>query len=169
MNVRMNKPLGLATAPGSLTLGGFYQFGYVTREMDPALDLLGARYGVKRFQRIRLGEAMETAYAWTGRTMIEVIAAGEGAHPLYYDHVPEEPGILRLHHLGYRIGTREEWNRLQETIVRLGLEVPHKDTFYDGELSFTYVDTRAELGIYSEYVIMTGAAEHVYDEVPQNA
>lgn len=37
-----------------------------------------------------------------------------------------------------------------------------------GDLKYVYVDTRQELGIFSEYVLIKGTAVTMYDDVPRN-
>lgn len=151
-----------------LPMGGFYQFGYVTRDLDAATALLRDRYGVACYRRARPSDWMETAHAWTGTSMIEVIAPGEGAPALYLDYLPSEAGTVRLHHLGRRIDSVEDWAVLEDAIRASGLDMPFGGAAMGGDLRFAYVDTRADLGIYSEYVCLTGAAAALYDDIPHN-
>ncbi|QTH22620.1 VOC family protein [Rhizorhabdus wittichii] len=150
----------------ALPLTGFYQFGFVTRDLDAATARLGERYGIARFRRKQANPWMQTAHAWAGDTMIEIIAVNAEAPPLYRDHLPDD-GIARLHHLGYRIADQAGWAALEEAISASGLAVPMKGAVMDGHLRYAYVDTRADLGIYTEYVCLTGPAERIYDDVPR--
>jgi hypothetical protein len=156
------------SAQAILPMGGFYQFGYVTREIEPALATLGAMFGISKVRRRRSSEWMETAHAWTGRTMIEVIAPGEDAPPLFTQYLPARAGVLQLHHLGHRIETAGDWAYLEQAIHDHQLEVPFAGSLMDGQLHYAYVDTRAALGIYTEYVCLSGAALRIYDDVPQS-
>lgn len=150
-----------------LPLTDFYQLGFVTRDLGRATELLGGRYGIRRFRRKRANDWMESAHAFAGETMIELIAVGEGAPPLYTAHLPADE-TARLHHLGYRIPDTASWERLESAIAGSGLATPLKGAAMDGHLRYAYVDTRADLGIYTEYVCLTGAAERIYDDVPRN-
>jgi hypothetical protein len=154
---------------GVLPLGRFYQFGFVTGDLDRALVLLRDRYGVHRVRRRRRGPALETAHAWTGATMIEVLAVTRAAPPLYSEYLPDDLGALRLHHLGRWIQTASAWRLLENAVQDAGLPVVHHGTTMDGSLHFMYIDTRSDLGIYSEYVWLEDGARSVYDDVPQNA
>jgi hypothetical protein len=150
-----------------LPLGGLYQLGFVTRDLDAAMALLGDRYGIARFRRRRVNAWMETAHAYAGTTMIELIAVGDDAPPLYRDHVSADD-TARLHHLGHRIADVAGWEKLETALAESGLAVPMKGAAMDGHLRYAYVETRADLGIYTEYVWLTGPAEAIYDDVPRN-
>ena len=151
-----------------LPMTGFYQFGYVTRDLDAAKQALRDHFGVVSTRYRKSSEWMETLHAWTGASMIEVIAVGEGAPPLYTDYVPDEPGKLVLHHLGRRIDSVEQWDAMETAVGSLGLDKPMHGAVMDGDLRFAYVDTRALLGIYTEYVYLMGEALKIYDDVPRN-
>lgn len=156
------------SARAVLPLGGFYQFGYVTRDLDAAIDTLRAEFGVERYRRKQSSPWMEAVHAWTGDTQIEVLQLGEGAPRMYLDYVPDAPGELRLQHLGRRVDTLDQWEALERAIARAGLDTPLNATAMDGHLRAVYVDTRALLGIYSEYVFFSGPALSLYDDVPHN-
>ena len=155
-------------APAILPLSGFYQFGYVTRDLDAAVETLRNRFGITRYRRKRNAPWMEAIHAWTGDTQIEVLQLGEGAPPMYTDYIPAEAGALNLQHLGRRIDTAEQWDALMRAIEEGGYETPLNAEAMDGHLRAVYVDTRALLGIYSEYVLLTGPALNLYDDVPRN-
>jgi len=153
---------------GVLPLGRFYQFGYVTRDLDAAAETLRTQFGIERFRRKRNAEWMEALHAWTGDTQIEVLQLGEGAPQMYLDYIPAEPGKLRLQHLGRHIDTIEEWQRLEAVVAKSGFDTPLRANAMEGQLRALYVDTRDLLGIYSEYVYLSGAALNLYDDIPQN-
>ena len=150
-----------------LPLTDFYQFGFVTRDLDAATARLGARYGIASFRRKQANPWMETAHAYVGPSMIEIIAVGTEAPSLYRDDLPDD-GIARLHHLGYRIADPAGWAALEEALAASGLATPMKGAVMDGHLRYAYVDTRADLGVYTEYVCLTGPAERIYDDVPRH-
>lgn len=147
---------------------GFYQFGFVARDLDRACVMLGRRFGVTRFRRKRTSEWMESAHAWTGSTMIEVIGIGERAPALYADGLPQDAAAVRLHHHGYRLATCEDWEALNRHVDACGWATPMRGAVMEGQLNYLYVDTRADLGVYCEFVFLSGAATAIYDDVPQN-
>jgi len=111
---------------------------------------------------------IEALHAWTGDTQIEVLQLGEGAPRMYLDYVPAAAGGLRLQHLGRYIDTLKEWESLERAVTQAGFDTPLRGNAMDGQLRALYVDTRDLLGIYSEYVYLSGAALKLYDDVPQN-
>lgn len=151
-----------------LPLSRFYQFGFIAGDLDFATRRLGEHHGIRHFRRKRANDWMESAHAYVGETMIEIIAAGPDAPRLYTDHLPEAGAAARLHHLGYRIPDVFAWEQLESAILSTGIATPMKGTAMDGHLRFAYLDTRSDLGLYSEYVCLTGPAERIYDDVPRN-
>jgi hypothetical protein len=150
-----------------IPLTRFYQFGYVTRDLDAAMDRLASRYGVARFRRKQTSEWMESAHAWAGDTMLEILALGEGAPALYTDYLPAVGDAARLHHLGYRVEL-DEWPAVEQAIADAGMATSMAGTVMDGHLRFAYADTRQDLGIYTEFVCLTGPATEIYNDVPRN-
>ena len=146
---------------------GLYQMGYVTDDLDAAQERLGRRFGITRFRVKRDPVGMSTAHAYAGDIMVEIIQPGPGANPVYHENVPTG-GAVRLHHLGYRVPDVSNWDRLIARIDAEGWATPVRGAVMDGHLRFVYVDTLADLGIYQEYVCLTGPALHLYDDVPAN-
>lgn len=154
--------------PVHLPLTGFYQFGYVSLDVDAAAAALRERFGVTRTRYRSQGEAMQTLHAWTGDTMVEVIVPGPAALALFTDVLPQAPGALALHHLGRRIEDATGWAAMERAVEQLGLDRPMHGAVMDGQLHYAYVDTRTLLGIYSEYVWLEGEALEIYADVPRN-
>ena len=146
---------------------GFHQFGFVARDLGYATAMLGERYGVTTFRRKRLSEWMEGAHVWVGNTMLELIVVGSGAPPIYSDYIPDDPRAVRLHHHGFSIRSAEAWEEVNRRVADSGLPVPMKGSAMDGQMHYMYVDTRADLGVYSEYVYASGDALQYYEEIPR--
>lgn len=146
----------------------FYQMGFVARDLDRATEALGRSHGIKRFRRKRASEWMDSAHAWIGQMMIELIAIRPGAPEIYVDYVPDAPAAIRLHHHGFRVADANAWEEINRRVTDAGFATPMKGAAMDGQLNYLYVDTRAATGIYSEYVWLTGAAATLYDDVPHN-
>ena len=156
--------IGETAAP---MFNGLYQLGFVTDDLDAAQERLGRRFGVSRF-RVRLDPLRNsTAHAYAGDMMIEIIRPGAQSNPVYLENVPTG-GSVRLHHLGYRVPDVANWDLLLARIGREGWETPVRGAVMEGHLRFVYVDTLADLGIYQEYVCLTGPAVHLYDDVLAN-
>ncbi|WP_052757407.1 VOC family protein [Sphingobium chungbukense] len=147
---------------------GFYQMGFVARDLDQATAALGKRFGVKHFRRKRASPTMDAAHAWVGSTMLELIQVSAGAPDIYTAYVPEEPSAVRLHHHGFRVADAAIWDEINRRIEEAGWATPMRGAVMDGQLNYIYADTRAQTGIYSEFVYLTGAATSIYDDVPHN-
>lgn len=147
---------------------GFYQMGFVARDLDRATEALARTQGVTRFRRKTASPWMETAHAWIGSVMIELIMIKPGAPEIYEDYVPDDPAAIRLHHHGFRVADATAWDAINRRVTDAGLATPMQGAVMDGQLNYLYVDTRAAIGVYSEYVYLTGAATSLYDNVPRN-
>lgn len=147
---------------------GFYQMGFVARDLDRATEALGRIHGVTRFRRKQSSPWMDAAHAWIGATMIELIQIKPGAPDIYEAYVPDDPAAVRLHHHGFRVPDAAAWQEINRRVEQAGLATPMKGAVMDGQLNYLYVDTRAQIGIYSEYIYLTGAATAMYDDVPRN-
>jgi hypothetical protein len=155
------------SATAAPLFNGLYQMGFVTDDLEAAQDRLGKRFGIERFRVKRDAARMSTAHAYAGDMMVEVIQPGPKASAVYQENVPSG-GAVRLHHLGYRVPDLENWDKLIAQVDREGWATPIRGAIMEGHLRFIYVDTLAELGIYQEYVCLTGPALHLYDDVPAN-
>lgn len=147
---------------------GFYQMGFVARDLDQATEALGRRFGIASFRRKRSSPFMDAAHAWVGATMLELIQIGPGAPDIYEAYVPDAPSAVRLHHHGFRVADAVAWEEINRRIDGAGLATPMRGAVMDGQLNYIYADTRADTGVYSEYVYLTGAATSIYDDVPHN-
>jgi len=151
-----------------LPLTGFYQFGYTTANLEHAQEELGRRYGLTRWRVRQPNPSMRTAHAYAGDSQLELIEPSADGEALYLDHMPGPGGIVRLHHLGYRIDDAAGWRQLEEAIAARGLATPKMGVAMGGDLHYAYIDTRAELGIWTEYVWRRGSAANLYDDVPRH-
>lgn len=147
---------------------GFYQMGYVARDIGRAIEIFARVHGVRNFRRKSAAPWMDAAHAWVGGTMIELIQPKSGAPQVYDGYVPEKPGAIRLHHHGFRVADAAAWDVIRRRVAEAGLTTPMHGTAMQGQLHYLYADTRALTGIYSEYVYLTGAALAIYDDVPHN-
>jgi len=144
----------------------FFQYGFVARDVDGALGTLRERYGVQKAVVREMFDWLTVALAWSGETMVEVIVAEPGHMLLYDDHKPAERGALRLHHLGFLMPDRPAWEKAEDMIRADGLTIP-----FQGQVpgvDVMYVDTRADLGLYTEYVRLYGEGERYFHDVPRN-
>lgn len=133
-------------------LGGqYFHKGYVTRDLGRAMESLSSLYGM-RWETLDASSdtmAMKLALGWHDNLEIELIEPLSGQVDFYRemladDHTP------RLHHTGILV---DDWQRLESDIAARGLPVITSGDL--GEIKFAYVDMRAALGHYVEYMWMS--------------
>lgn len=148
--------------------GGFFQLGFVALDLDAATKMLAQRYGIQKFRRQRSTEWMDAAHAYVDDVMIELMVLGEDAPEFYKGYEPLTPSGIRLHHHGFLVKDQDQWSEIQRMVAKTGVEVVLGDPEMDGNFRFVYLDTRSDLGIYTEYIFQVGPAAHRYDDVPRN-
>lgn len=159
--------VGTGSATDAPLFAGLYQMGFVTDDLDAAQERLGRRFGITRYRVKRDPARISTAHAYAAEMMIEIIEPGPDAPAVYRTDVPRG-GAVRLHHLGYRVRDVAAWERILALVEDEGWATPLRGAVMDGHLRYLYVDTLADLGIYQEYVCLTGPALALYDDVPAN-
>lgn len=149
---------------------GFFQLGYVTRDVDAAVAVYTQRYGKAEFL---INEPMpidgvapptrRIALAYIDDTMIELIEPDPMQRTIYNDVLPDRFGAIRLHHLGYLIDDHQAMlRRLRES----GYDVPFHGSI-PGALDYSYADTRAELGHFSEFIRLDEGGRAFFGAVPR--
>jgi hypothetical protein len=144
-----------------MVLNGFYQNAYVTRNRDKAVALLRERHGLGDFIffetdiEVRtpggIGRAQtKVALGWAGNLQIEVIEPISGLVDLYYPYLPDDDHSLGFHHVAMRVN---DWGPFCEEIEREKYPVAYASGL-EG-LEFVYLDARATLGHYVEYMWAT--------------
>lgn len=143
-----------------------YQLGYVSSDIHRAMSILREQYGTPEFRSLAGADYVVSGYTvWTPQgereivtkgavarinngQCIEVIQPVSGATEIYDEFVrPNEP--MRLHHVAMRVDHSDFDETLAEherqgrrVVIRGGIR----------QARFAYVDARATLGHYLEYV-----------------
>jgi hypothetical protein len=149
----------------------FFQFGYVVRNLDGAMQTLRERMGVTQWQVNHLpatapGRAL--AFAYVDDVMIELVDIRPQEDTIYRDWIPGTDDGLRLHHLGYLIEDEDEWHAAIAQYETAGFK-PALVGGIEGRMQWYYADTVATLGHYSELVRFTSQAGKAYwANVPHN-
>ncbi|MGE0384715.1 MAG: VOC family protein [Gammaproteobacteria bacterium] len=154
-------------------LGGFSQVAYITTDIDRAVALFGERYGVARFAITREvpfdpATRMDMALAYSGTTMLEIIAARGNGGSLYEIGMPATGFALQFHHFGHVVESIADWNRLRERVAAGWLPIAIAREDPAGDFPFMYLDARAELGHFIEYSLLTPARRAMYASIPRN-
>lgn len=147
--------------------GELFQMSYITRDLDAAVaharEALGVGdmaiteaevevlcYGKLRPLKVR------AAMANVGRNQLEIIEPVSGAIEIYTNEVDLSAHILNFHHIAIAVrGGFENWLALLDEVRASGdafaFLYPPEPTPED-KLCFCYVDTRARLSHYTEYL-----------------
>ncbi|MET0182038.1 MAG: VOC family protein [Caulobacterales bacterium] len=153
----------------------YFQLGYVTRDIERAKTLYAERYGVRQFFHFSTGQFAppgatgpfsEIALAYKNGVQIELIQPAPGAEGIYLDALRADGGVA-LHHLGYLIDTAEALSSLTQSFKNQNIPVPVENISPAG-LSLIYADTRADTGLFSEFVCLGEGGRAFFDNVPQN-
>ncbi len=152
--------------------GGFFQLGYVTRDMDAALAAFRERFGPTEFA-INAPSARadgtpsptrRIALAYIDDVMIEIIEPDTTRPTIYDDARPATPGQIALHHLGYLV---DDHQGTRERLVRLGYDIPLAGSFGEA-LDYSYADTRRDLGHFSEFIRLGELGRQMFAAIPRN-
>ena len=141
------------------------QNAYVTHNVEKAIEIVGNKFGIEKFDRFdpemtvktSIGErplVTSVASAWVGGLNIELIEPVSGYVDHYVSMMPQDrtDAVPRFHHMSFR---RDDEIAMREEIANLGLPLA-----FEGPLSikkaipslvFVYLDARAMLGHYVEF------------------
>lgn len=141
-------------------LKGHYQNAYVTHDVDSAMEDMSKRFGLDNWLNFEVefpvqtpeGEQMQATKvgaAWGGWLQIELIQPVSGYIDPFLPYLPEDKSDAtpHFHHMSLR---RESMDEIEGEIAQLGLDKVCQGGIPD--LIYTYLDARASLGHYLEYV-----------------
>jgi len=140
-----------------------WQLGYVTTDLDRAIEELGARFGLEHCVEVPSAGATfmadDEVVPWTARfamgarggLIVELIEPIEAEVGFYRDALPADGSFaVRLHHLATFIESGDsEWERMRALLNGSGLRFDYTMTIPD-RVRAGYVDTRAALGHFLE-------------------
>lgn len=142
---------------------GLYQVGYVTRDIERAIELVGSDFDLSTFSHFDVDLQLQTpsgpqvasvrvGTAWAGPMQIELIQPLSGHVGVYLDALPADrrDPTPRFHHLAVR---RESVAEMQREVARLGLPLVFETA--GAGISSVFVDARARFGHYLEFVAAT--------------
>jgi len=149
---------------------GFFQLGYVTRNLDAAITAFNAKFGPVDFLVNEPGvvdgrpaPTRRIALAWIDAVMTEIIEPDPAQATIYDDHIPPSAGPIRLHHFGYLIDNHQA---MLDRLQTMGYAVPLAGSM-DGALDYSYADTRCDLGVWSEFIRLDGGGRAFFGSVPR--
>ena len=168
MTGRIAKP-PLKPGPGVLCKEQSH-LAYVTNDLDQALAILTARYGLAEFSFLEgampSGGQIRVAFAWAGGQIYEVICASGPGAGFYNALLPEDEFAIRFHHLGFVVYDAAGWAQLEQEIAAGQWQVVHSTL--TGDFIDAHYIAAPELGHYLEYVRPFQAGLEFYAKVPEN-
>ncbi|MDE2302987.1 MAG: VOC family protein [Sphingomonadales bacterium] len=147
--------------------GDIFQLSYVAKDRDVAVAHASARLGIANFfcfdgkcpVRTRNGVedlVLKVAVANTGAHQFEIIEPVSGPTWIYTEGRDLERQALALHHIGIAVvGPYSTWQETMAALEADGDEIVQISQLATGEqpqAMFAYVDNRATLGHFTEYL-----------------
>lgn len=149
---------------------GFFQLGYVTRNLDQAIETYRRKFGDVDFLVFDPepidGVAPATkrlGLAYIDDIMTELIEPDPAQKTIYDDVIPEDPGTIRFHHFGYLI---EDHSAMLSRLKQMGYSISVEGSI-PGFLDYSYADTRADLGHFSEFIRLDEGGKAFFGNVPR--
>lgn len=139
----------------------FDQVAFVVDRLEPALERFGRLYGISNWNvwtnladgqsdkvyRGRPGDfQFSCAYGFVGDLMVE-LCQHDGGHSVYKDWLDDHGPSL--HHLGFRLETRQEFEDAAAAFIREGAPLAMGGEI-EGAGIWAYYDTVSQLGCYTE-------------------
>jgi len=155
--------------PGLLTKEHSHT-GYVTNDMERALEVFRSRYGLSRVHFLEgpmpAGGHIKVAFAWAGGQIIEIIQAEGPGTDFYNEMLPKEEFAIHFHHLGFIVHDDAGWHALEAELREGGWEIAFSTL--TGDFIDAYYVKAPELCHYVEYVRPFRAGIDFYAAVPAN-
>jgi hypothetical protein len=145
-----------------------FQMGYVVRDMEKAIENLRTKFGVAQWRVLEMPPEAEVkclGFAYVQSSMLELIEMRPGREIFFKPWIPQAAHALRLNHLGYMMGSEEEWNTVSKQFAAAGFQIAVSNSL--GDVRFRYYDTVAELGHYCEITYLGPTAKDFF-AAPRN-
>ncbi len=144
-------------------LANVWQFGYVTTDLDRAIEFMSERFGLEHCLSLPSDTAtflvgdepapweVKVAMGSRGGTIVELIEPVAGAIDFYTRVLPDDGSFaVRLHHVAtFMENGGDEWERVAGLLAASGLKVDYTVLIPD-RVRAGYVDATAELGHWLE-------------------
>lgn len=154
----------------SSLFSGFFQFGYVTRDVDAACAAFREKFGPVEFLVNEPGPingvtppTRRIALTYIDDVMTEIIEPDPAQKTIYDDVLPATEGPICLHHFGYLIDDHEA---MLKRLHAMGYAVPMAGSM-PGALDYSYADTRKDLGVWSEFIRLDDGGRDFFGAVPR--
>ena len=145
-----------------------FQIAYVTSDLDRAMEIMRRDYGWGEFLVLRdMPDALtHMALAYSGDMMIELMQPVAASGDFYSDHLDGAAGFtMRHHHFGYLRDSREAMAERRAAHVALGHGIVLEGET-PGAVQYLYVDCRATIGHFLEYVRLDEGGREMFAAIP---
>lgn len=148
----------------NLLIGRCGQLGYVTNNMDQAIETFSKGSGITKFLRnddieLTVGEGRtarcNVAIAITAGMQIEIIQPTGGEDKVYSQILDGNDFQLKLHHQCHYVDAQEEFDMAKAAIRAAGYPIVIEGV--DPAAQYFYADMRPVLGHHVEYVLYDAA------------
>lgn len=163
--------MGASLLAGSL-YGRFFQWGYVTRDLDAAMAQFNTSFGVQEYtilvNSIPLSDhpsakaVTRVSFSWIGATQLEIIEVDGSLPSIYREYLPPSKSDIKLHHFGFLV------DNLDVAIARLeadGFDIPFSMSD-PNSAAVAYADARALVGHYLEYISLSDTGRRWFASMP---
>ena len=150
----------------SALLDRFFQYGYVTRNLDAATAKFGERFGPAQWSTLsgspEVPQVKRVGFTFRDGINVEIIEVNAQVPSLYKDFLPDTEEDIRLHHHGHLI---DDYDGVLNLIKSEGYDMPFAidDPAY---VQFCYADTRTQLGHYLEFICLGDGGRQLFESVP---
>lgn len=170
MPYKLTRPASDFDSNAGIALYEHFQMAYVTNDIDKARDIYQKELGVKEFAvlegEMNGGGHIRAEFAWVGTLMYELIQASGPGSDMFSKHLPDtEEFVIKHHHLGFLIQSQSQWEGLQETAKKRGMEILGRSSNPFVEVFFL---ENPAAGHYMEYLFATDAGMNFFENVPRN-
>jgi len=140
-------------------LENFWHFGYLTTDIDRALEIFAVRLGLDRINHLPGFEVqtapgrwgcIDIAVGFAGDTMVELIRPKSGELGVFNGPTSSKEFELSLHHLAYRVPSEQEWHHCLNAVAASGFKIA-KEWDRDSPIHSIYLDFKETLGHYLQY------------------
>ncbi|MDB5396648.1 MAG: hypothetical protein JWM91_4154 [Rhodospirillales bacterium] len=159
---------------------GFLQFGYVTNDLDRAIEYFRRTFGVQNFFAMKNVDIhtdetdgshktvkVDIGFAWWGETMIEIIKPQPGSQTIYSCTIDPDGYSLNLHHMGVGLaGPLSAFEKKADEMRSAGYKLEMLAINANGH--YVYVDTRKDTGHHTELLWFSEAGVAFLAKIPRN-
>jgi hypothetical protein len=152
----------IESKPG-VQFADLYQMAYVTTDLDRAMEVFRTRHGIPAFKDLGAvslarddgGTAhIRFAICFVGPVQLEIIEPRGGDDALYRHVLPAAGFGLSFHHIACKVASEAALDTLKGDLQRDGHTIAMSGGV-PGAARFFYVDARATLGHYIEYLFLS--------------